>query len=124
MADAAVTALIGSRMHPLLLPQNSTYPAASYQLISDSDEDTRTHSDRVGDSRLTRPRIQVDSWAKTYLEAKDLARKIKDAVAGFIGTMGTLEVRGVWLDRMSDDYEDDSETYRVSQDYVLWYTEG
>lgn len=56
-----------SRVYPLLLPQNPTFPAITYQRISS----IKTHA--MGqDGQITRVRVQVNVWGATYAEGKSV----------------------------------------------------
>ena len=57
-----------SRVYPLLLPQSPTFPAVTYQQIS------ALPMHAMGkDGSVVRVRVQVNSWGKTYAEARTLA---------------------------------------------------
>jgi len=114
-----VTALVGSRIYPLKLPQAATYPAITYQRVS---------GDRIrsldGPSGLADPRIQLDLWDKTYSGVKALADTVRGALDGFRGLMGTDNIGGVLLLSDSDFYEQGVEVFRVIQDYSIWHKEN
>jgi hypothetical protein len=118
LADPAVAALIGTRMTPLVLPQNTAYPALTYQRISGQ----RLRS-VDGPAGRARPRMQIDSWAETYLEAKALAAAVRRALDGYAGPMGAAQVGAVSLDDERDIHEDEPKVSRVTQDYLISHEE-
>ena len=62
-ADSGVSALVGNRIHPLVLPRKPTYPALVYQRVSG--ERVRSLS---GPSGRVRPRVQIDAYAELKWE--------------------------------------------------------
>lgn len=75
IADAAVAALVGTRMHSDFLPQKATLPAIVYQVI-----DTLPHEHLAGIADVSRARIQIDAYADSRTEANDLGNKIRLAL--------------------------------------------
>jgi len=121
-SDAGVTALVGTRIYPLILPQNPTLPAISYGLIS-AIRDTNLSS-MVG---LVEVRYQFDCWALTLLEAEAMADALRAALHGFQGPVGgspaTGNVSGSFAENERHIYEPDTEIYRISTDYFLFVQE-
>ena len=68
-----LSALVGTRVYPLRVPQNPTLPAVTYQRSGGSNEDT--HDQSTAHS----PRIQFTCWAATYIEAEALALQVEAA---------------------------------------------
>lgn len=109
-ADADVSALVGSRIYPLVMPQGAALPAIVYQRISGV---PANHAGRV--PSLESARVQVNCYAKTYGVAKDLC----DAV--------------VWRMQQSspyfqctrvnerDLYDDEDRTFALALDFSLWH---
>lgn len=105
----------GNRVYPQVLPQGAVLPAISYQQVSA----VRTHA--MGqDGQITRVRMQVNAWGKTYADARALAGQVLTQLSRFKGTTGGVQVLDVLLDNELDQYEDTSQTRRVIQDYTLF----
>lgn len=110
---------IGSRLYPLHLPQNPTYPAATYQVI--------TANSLATSNGLSAPkewRVQIDAWGESYADADGLARSIRGALDGYRGAAGTAFIQVSMLVNWTEMYEDGLDVYRVSQDYEITYTEA
>jgi len=109
----AITTHTSARIYPLLLPQGiaAAFPAVCYSRVSSE----RVYS-LTGYSTLEEARIQIDSWATTYEIVKDLAGDVKTAMDAATAFHSRLESD-------QDFYNDESETYRVSQDYIIWNRE-
>lgn len=95
------------RVYALVLPKATSYPAITYQVISNSPT-----TSLKGSRKPDRVRVQVDCWAKTYGAAMSLLAQVRPlmAAAGFQGV----------ADNAFDDFEEESELYRVSQDFFCW----
>lgn len=108
----------GSRIYPLHLPQDSTYPAISYQQIST----IRTH--RFGqDGSVIRVRVQLNCWGKTYADVQTLAGEVESRLSRFRGTEAGVEVLDVLQDSVTEGYESATQTRRVIQEYTIFVRE-
>lgn len=106
---AAVSTLAGTRIYPVFLPQDPTYPAISYQRIS-----SQPQVAIGGFCNLDNPRIQIDCWASSYSAVKSLAEAVRDAMMSAPG-FNALELSD------QDLYEPEVEVYRVSIDFSCWH---
>lgn len=104
----------GSRVYPLLLPQDPTLPAVTYQQISS----TRMRA-MGNDGPMTRARIQLNSWGSSYAEARTLAEEVETALNRFRGVVAGLRVLDILLDNEIETYESETEARRVIQDYTV-----
>jgi hypothetical protein len=107
-ADAAILALVGSRIYPLKLPQAPTLPALTYQKISGSRVTSLS-----GYSGLSHPRMQIDCWASTYEQVKDVAAAVVTALDAYPGSIMNDDGR--------DNYQPDVELPRVTIDFTIWH---
>jgi hypothetical protein len=117
-SDAGVSALVETRIYPLVVPQDATLPALAYQRISGP----RDHA-HDGPTGLARARVQLTYVASTYAAAKELAEAARAALDGFSGTMGTVSVDSCSLDNEVDTWADRFNAPVVRHDYMLWYQE-
>lgn len=111
-------AIAGGRIHPLELPQGTALPAVTYQRISGPR--VRTLSGPGGKARA---RIQLDGWANTYAEAKALATQLRQALDGYKGLMGTVQVDNVSLDTDWDRNDPEREIKGVGMDFEFSHVE-
>lgn len=121
LADSGVSALVGTRIYPLKLPQDDGLPAIRFQRISG--ERVRTLDGPTG---LVRPRIQIDAYGKTYAEAKAVAEAVEALLDGYSGPAGTDQIEAVSLetDRDLDENPLGEEAARVSMDFFVSYRKG
>src|SRR5689334_5062394 len=74
--DAAVAAVVGTKIYWTLVPQSTVLPYIRMQTISDPRPE---HLQGYEAARVTR--VQVDCFAAKYLDARALADKVITAVA-------------------------------------------
>jgi hypothetical protein len=98
--ETGITSLVGSRIYPVKLPQNTDYPAITYFRVSGPEHHEKD---------MAYPRFQFSCWAAEYGTAKGLAAEVKAAFQRFKGTMGTpgvAVIQGVFLNDL-DVYDND-----------------
>jgi hypothetical protein len=121
-ADPAITAIVGSRIYPVQLPQGIRLASLVYSRISEIES---YHN--AGPSALMQTRFQFDSVSPVVDEATLLADAVKERLGGFAGaityTGGVLNVEGIFFDMGREDYDGEIAFYRVSRDFFVWYKE-
>ncbi len=116
--DALVEAIAGDRIYPLLMPQNATYPAITYQRIST--DRARSLSGRDYEKRV---RLQVDVWSKTFGEAKSLSTAVAAALDDYAGVLAGLQIGACSLVDERDEFESKADYFRSSLDFLIGYEE-
>lgn len=119
--DSDVTALIGSRAYPNVIPQDADLPALAYQTISRPGG--MAHDGPTG---IAWPRFQITGQADTYSEVVDLINKVRIALDGFTGLMGGaggVTIEGSFVKNVFDGYEFATERETRRLDVVLWHQE-
>jgi hypothetical protein len=114
-----IAGLIGDRITPVVLVQNSPLPAVTYQSIAKTR--LRVHGD--GPTGLCDSLIQVDCWAERYNQCKTLADLIRVYLDGYKGLMGSVRVQQTILVTERDDFEDEREIHNVSMDFRITHEE-
>ena len=111
-----ITAIIGTgdsaRIYPLALPQNPTYPAVTYQVIS---------SPRHHDLDIAYPRIQYTAFARTYGQAKELAGYLRLHLQRFKGVLSGISIKQIQYINAVEFYQDDAGVYYIPQDFKIIY---
>jgi len=127
LADSAIsTQAGGNRVYPVKLPQGQVQPSIVYTRISGLGDH---HSQ--GASGLNRVRVQIDCYAQAADTADLLARRVKERIDGFRGSMewdegspgNAVVAQGVFFDSEREDWDEASGLYRVSHDYFVWFEE-
>lgn len=124
--DSPLMALVGNgdspitcRIYPLILPQNWTAPAITYQRISGP----RLH-DLSGPSGRAMPRIQFDIYGSSYSSVKAVADALRSAIDGHTGSMGSTDIGYVTIENDFDSYSDETEIWRVTMDFIISHVES
>jgi hypothetical protein len=117
--NTQVTSVSG-RVYPKVAPQNVTFPAITYELVSDPRGNTHQ-----GPDGTVQARYMVTVFAKSYLQSKTIAGEIKNAMQGFTGAMGTgVVVASVFAAGGRDLFDQDLRIYHVAQDFFINYKEA
>lgn len=118
VADITVAA-ITTRVYPVTLPQDPTYPLILYMKISGERFNTLT-----GASGMAHPGFQVEAWAETYTEAKSLAGAVRSCLNGYRGTSGAVRIGSCLLQSERDIYENEIDCHRVVMDFTVLHDEA
>lgn len=106
----AAVPLVANRCYPLLLPQNPTLPAITFQKVSNVREQALP-----GDSALQHPRYQFSCWALTYGAAWAVAEQVRLAMQGLTAAGGGYYENAVDL------YDPETGWYQVAVDMTVWH---
>lgn len=118
LSATGVTALVGTRVEPLLLPDNASYPSVVYRTFDR--EPTSTFADDVA---LSATSIEVESYGTTYASARATADAVKSALQRWSGTVAGIVVDHVFYEDETADYDSEARVFVISQDYRLWTRE-
>jgi hypothetical protein len=121
LADPTINGLVGGyRIHSVRLPQDQTEPSVVYIKVSETGD-----YHMAGDSGLGQVRMQIDAWAQNGDGATNLANAVYDRLTGNRSVISfdseTLDMRGAFLENGRDDYDEVSQLYRASRDFIIWY---
>lgn len=115
IANSGVAALVGTRIYPLMIPQDADLPAVAYRRI-----DTPRHYSHDGYSGLARPRFQFDCVGSSYSSARALAAAVRVAFQGWRALH-----RGVAMtqNEMDVPWLETTDRWQVSVDVIIWHHE-
>lgn len=116
--DESCAAQIGTRVYPLVIPQNAELPAVCYQTIT-----TQRQYTHDGPSLTPSARMQITIKAASYGDAVVVANLIRNLLEGYKGTVSEVQIAGVFLDNEYDGFNLDTRSYTVRQDYRIQYYE-
>lgn len=115
-ADSGVTAIVGvgalAKLHVNLAPAGETAPFVVMRVISGVPENSLTTDVAT---RLTTSRVQVDAYAKSYIDARALADAVDLVIAGL--TSPDLSAQKVGE---RDLYDNATKLQCVSQDFETY----
>jgi hypothetical protein len=120
--EDTITNLVSTRIYPCVLPENPTYPALAYTLISDVGDHTLD-----GTAETATSRVQIDVFSSDHNEVNIIATTLRLALDGASGTMGDYFVIAK-LDSQQENtnpYEDGSGQwiYQRSMDFMFRYVQ-
>jgi hypothetical protein len=121
VASANVSALVGSRIYPILAPQTAALPFIVWRRSGISREHTL-----AGPMGVSTVSVEMQLLAATYEQARELADRCRLVLDGYGATLNNTEVKHVSLEQESDDFVqlaggDLPPVYQVTQTYnILW----
>jgi len=103
--QSEVTSVSG-RVYPLVMPQDCEKPALVYTVVNDAD-----NIGVEGCVSSYNTRFQVDVYADSYLESKDIKNEVKSALYAFAHYPEVLNSR--------DGFEEEEALFRQIIDFTL-----
>jgi len=121
--DAAVEVLVGRSVYPAIIPQGESLPAITYQQISGVREYTAD-----GAFGMTSARFQINCWAESYSEVRNLADAVRIRLDGLSGTAQNIKIYSILIDDETDMSEtipgvEVLERWGKRLDFIIWYEE-
>ena len=104
--------IVSDRIYCLYMPQNVQMPCVSYQRISGRPANTL-----LGASGLEVIKMQIDCWARSLTDAKNMAKAI-------IAVMPASGPWGAHLDQDQDIFDSETRYFRIILEYTIWYCEN
>lgn len=114
--DAGVSAVVGDRIYPMLLPTSVRMPAITWQIVAGQ---TKPGLKTRG---MQRWRLQVDCWGKTYLDAANARKaviKLLDLHNAQLSD-GTYLQAAVFIQPI-DFYSGGDELFRLGAEFYLYF---
>lgn len=109
LAAGGVTALVGQRVSPVKMSQNTTLPAVVVTPVA-----LTPMNHLNGAPTLDAYRVQLDSIAETF----DATRAVANACRA------ALEAAGIVVENDFPVFEPDVAEYRITQECVVWISRG
>lgn len=107
--NTTIFASVSNRIFPMVMPQDTTLPAITYQRLSGGQE-----NDLSGYSNLENPHISIMCWATNYDGALDLAEDVHVAMDGAGSAFHSILVNDL------DGFDPETEYYVRSMDFSCW----
>lgn len=110
LANQTIYGLVGTRIYPLQLPLECSFPAISYSFPSDVYR------------RVARPaRLQIDCWAQDFTQCKSLKNAVEKALDGYSGTVLGINIEGIFPISPYDLPLDETGLYHIPYDFKVIY---
>lgn len=118
-ANGTANGLLAGRVYPGVLKQESAYPAAVVNVVSNGPTNTKTQA-----SDLDIISVQIDVYGSTYTSASNTAAAIRGALDYYTGTVnltggGTVKVRSITYNGENDGFTEAAELFRKIQTYTI-----
>ena len=108
-------ALVDGRVFPVKAPQGTAAPYIAYLKVSN--KRYYTHS---GFNGVSKARIQVSCFGKTYASSKSVADQVKEALESW-ARIG--KVQTVFIENELDLFNEEVKTYHIPIDFLITYDE-
>lgn len=123
VGNAAVTALIGSRIYPVMAPATASLPLVTWRRAGISR--SHTLAAPMGVPQVT---VEYQIYAATYETARDIADAMRLVLDGYGGTVDNTTIRQTSLENEVDEFvqlqgSDLPAVYQISQNYDVWWQE-
>ena len=116
--DAAVSAIVGSRIFPNQIPQGEEFPVITYQYVSNQP----THIKNTV-SKLDSIMLDVDLWSggtgDTYRDLVALAGAVRDALDRFSGTKEGVIIDSIQFLDQIEEPGNNAQEYHITQQYKI-----
>jgi hypothetical protein len=122
---SGVTSIAADRIYPLMIPQHVYSEATKQPCIVYTRTNVQRRPTFCTSVGLIATGFRVDSYARTYVQAVELAAAVKTALIDFTGSWGSpaQTISRVMLDNEFDLLDPEPGLYRVSQTYTVWHIE-
>lgn len=111
---SGLTSLVGTRIYPIVAPQNVKAPYCVYSKASNQRE--YAHD---GFCNLARSRMQVSCFADDPLEAKQIAGQVTAAMEAWPAV--NAKAQAVLQQNESDGYGDTTGLFHIPLDFIIFY---
>jgi hypothetical protein len=107
------------RVYPQVLPQDPTYPAATYQLVG------RQRQPLMGNDtgNVVRSSVNVDVYGQTSESVETGSAAIRAALIDFRGLMVATQVERLLLENEIDLTDVEPGLFRNSMSFTIWHEE-
>jgi Protein of unknown function (DUF3168) len=116
-SDARFSTIAATRLYPVFLPTDSLLPSATYQVIA-----VKPMYDLNSRVNVSQMRLQIDTWAFEYADAKALRDAIISILDNYSGPLSDgSKVFGIQLLTTTDYFEHEALTYRVLTEFSIQF---
>ena len=120
--SSSVAAVVGARIYPGKLPQNTTMPAIAYEYVSGME---MPPIDAAAGQQLVRSRVQVNAMGKNYGDVKAVQEAVRLALLYRSGVIAGVTVLSITRDVIGPDSRDDElALYLQPVDYMVLHYES
>lgn len=124
LSDPRVARLLGTSIYAMIVPGDATLPFAGYSRQSIDRQGTLAS----GPSRSSVVTVELNVYAATYGEAREIASAVRERIDGFYGEAYGLDIGGIQLTSETDDFvtfggEQTATAYQVTMNFSIRWQE-
>jgi hypothetical protein len=124
IAHAGIGTAVGDRIWQDVAKPGETKPFIVFTRVSENHDHTM-----AGPSSMAFQRIQIDCYATTAAARETVSEAVRNALDGYSGTLGTVNVREIWLDSQRDSYDEPisgnaAPLYRTGMDFMIAHVQS
>ncbi len=123
-SDGTLSALVDTRIDPLLVPQSDVMPAVTYKQLPSRRDDTLG-----GPTGLVQSQWEFSCWGSTYASARAVADALRQAISGFDGTVLGVVIQAIMAPSDEHDVSANpagknvARRYGKALDIEIWFCE-
>lgn len=119
----AVSALIGTKVYPVIAPATATLPFVTWRRVA-----VRRQQTLSAPMGMPVTSVEFSIFGATYEQARDVADEMRSVLDGYGGTANNTEVKQTSLEQESDDFvtlagAELPPAYQITQQYDVWWQE-
>ncbi|WP_353246547.1 DUF3168 domain-containing protein [Limnohabitans sp.] len=123
VANNAVSALIGSRVYPVIAPATAALPFVTWRRVA-----IRRQQTLGGPSGMPVTSVEYSIFGTTYEQAREVADAMRSVLDGYGGTANNTEVKQTSLEQESDDFvtlggAELPPAFQITQQYDVFWQE-
>lgn len=123
VANSAVSALIGTKVYPVIAPASATLPFVTWRRVA-----VRRQQTLAAPMGMPVTSIEYSIFGSTYEQARDVADAMRAVLDGYGGSANNTEVKQTSLEQESDDFvtlagAELPPAYQITQQYDVWWQE-
>lgn len=115
--ESAITAIVGDRISPILLDEDSNFPAILYTCISHVNFKTIN-----GNTNLMRGKYQIDCFAESDSQAMQLAELVQEALDSQKMVFEDTDVQFMTVDSVINFYDAETQIHRYILDLTVHFS--
>jgi hypothetical protein len=123
LADPTIARMVGTRIFPLMLPQQAVFPAITYQRVSTVRNERDGSYSHDGYSGMGWARFQVSIWSDDYGQITELAAAMRAFLHAFVTSPWNGQPMNKLLNEMDTD-EPERDLFQRIIDARIWFQES
>ena len=116
--DSTLTAIIGTKLFPVVAEQGAANPLVVFSIISE-----RPTNAMGVDINPVESTIQISCYSDTGAQALSIKDAVKNALQRYQGTSGGVVVQDIFYENQRADYDGELKEHRRDLDFRVYFEE-